>query len=280
MEEDGVIPEMPDYPLFYCIAHYKEDGSVYSVNFTWGQRGDVYSNLSITAGYQEVASLQDCIEVEVDDNGNIVEPAVTVTERDGVQIVAEGNKNRDKTLTFQNDTGWYQIEGSWNDSFESVAELLDFVWEHPVDFDRFDISLGAEYTYSDLNEYPNALSEYIPDFDALGYVLGGNYVTLKNGEPVRFEGHYYTGGDESLVKNGNFSSKDGWMEIHWCADKEPDYYDKQASLGDISELTEEQVTDSISESGYFAFAVGDCLILVYAKEAQAQNAWLAVEALK
>jgi hypothetical protein len=205
---------------------------------------------------------------------------VTVTERDGVQIVAEGNKNRDKTLTFQNDTGWYQVEGSWNDSYESVAELLDWVWEHPIDFDLFDMSLGVEYTYSNLDEYPDALSDYIPDFDALGYVRGENYVTMKDGEPIRFEGHYYTGGDESLVTDGYYWAEDGWTEIHWCVTAEPDYYDQQESLGDISDLSEQLITDTLSDSSNFAFTIGDCFIRVYTKEAQAHDSWLAVESLR
>jgi hypothetical protein len=279
MEEDGIIPEMPDHPLFDCIGRYNEDGSIYSVTFTWHQRGDAYSDLSITAGYQEVQKIQDCIAIEVDEDGNIVEPAVTVTERDGVSIVAEGNENRDKTLTFQNGTGWYQISGSWNDSYESVAQLLDWVWEHPIDFDLFDMSLGVEYTYSDLDEYPDALADYIPDFDALGYVRGDNYVGLKDGEPIRFEGHYYTGGDESLVKDGIFSSEDGWRELHWCVDTELDYYYQFESLGDISELSEQLIADTLSEGGSFAFTIGDCFIQVYTKESQAHDAWLAVESL-
>jgi hypothetical protein len=268
METDGVIPEMPDYPLFDCIGRYNEDGSIYSVTFVWGQRGDTYSNLKITAGLQEVEMIQDCVFVEVDEDGNIVSPAVTVTERDGVSIVAEGNENRDKTLTFQNDTGWYQITGSWYDSYESVVELLDWVWEHPVDFDLFDMSLGVEYTYrATLDEYPEALANYIPDFDALGYVLDDNFLNLKDGEPVYFEGHYYPGGDEEQP------------DIYWCVNAEPDYYDKQASLGDISVLTEQLITDTLSEESSFSFTIGDCVIKVYTKESQAHEAWLLVESL-
>jgi hypothetical protein len=267
MEADGVIPEMPDHPLFECIGRYNEDGSIYSVTFVWRQRGDVYGDLKITAGLQEVEMIQDCIEVEVDEDGNIVPPAVTVTERDGVQIVAEGNENRDKTLTFQNDTGWYQITGSWNDSYESVVQLLDWVWEHPVDFERFDMSLGVEYTYVTLDEYPDALADYIPDFSIIGYEPGENNVGLKDGEAVFFEGHYYPGGDEEQP------------EIHWCVNAEPDYYDKQESLGDISLLTEQIVTDTLSEESSFSFTIGDCVIKVYTKEAQAHEAWLLVESL-
>jgi hypothetical protein len=268
METDGVIPEMTDYPLFDCIGRYNEDGSIYSVTFVWGLRGDTYSNLKITAGLQEVEMIEDCIGIEVDEDGNIVTPAVTVTERDGVSIVAEGNENRDKTLTFRNDTGWYQITGSWNDSYESVVQLLDWVWEHPVDFERFDMSRGVEYTYSTLDEYPDALADYIPDFSIIGYELGENSVGLKDGEPVYFEGHYYADGDGEQP------------EIHWCVDTEPDYYDQQESLGDISLLTEQIVTDTLSEESSFSFTIGDYFIKVYTKEAQAHEAWLLVEFLK
>jgi hypothetical protein len=267
MEADGIIPEMPDHPLFECIGRYNEDGSVFSVTFVWRQRGDVYGDLKITAGLQEVEMIEDCVFAEVDEDGNIVSPAVTVTERDGVQIVAEGNENRDKTLNFQNDTGWYQITGSWNDSYESVVQLLDWVWEHPVDFDRFDMRLGVEYTYSTLDEYPNALADYIPDFSIIGYELGENNVGLKDGEPVSFEGHYYPGGDEEQP------------EIHWCVDTELDPYYQQESLGDISLLTEQIVTDTLSEGSSFSFTIGDCFIKVYTKEAQAHEAWLLVESL-
>jgi hypothetical protein len=279
METDGVIPEMEDYPLFDCVAHYNEDGRIYSVTFTWGQREDVYSNLSITAGIQAVERIEDTIAIEVDENGNIVETAVTVTERDGIQIVAEGNENRTKTLTFQNDTGWYQVTGSWNDSYESVVELLDWVWENPVDFDLFDMSLGVEYTYLNLDDYPDALADYIPDFEDLGYVLGENNVVLKDGKPISFEGHYYTGGDESAVTDGYYSSKDGWIEIHWYVTAEADYYDLQKSLGDISQLKEQLIADTLSEGSSFAFTIGDFFIQVYTEKAQAHDAWMAVESL-
>lgn len=49
-------------------------------------------------------------------------------KRDGVQIVTTGTQNTDKTINFQNETAWYQITGTWNDSYESVVELLDWVW--------------------------------------------------------------------------------------------------------------------------------------------------------
>jgi hypothetical protein len=47
----------------------------------------------------------------------------------------------------------------------------------------------------------------------------------------------------------------------------------------ISLLTEQIVTDTLSEESSFSFTIGDCLIQVYTKEAQAHDAWLLVESL-
>lgn len=277
METDAVIPVLSDYPVYSCRVCYNEDNSIFSVEFSWHQRGSTYSDLEIMAGYQEVEQIQDCIFIELDENGNIVPPSVTVTERDGIQIVAKGNKNRDKTITFQNDTAWYQISGSWNDSYEAMAELLDWVWEHPINFDLFTIDKGIDITYSSLEENPEAFCFYIPDFEKFDYVLGENCLVLKNGEPYSFEGHYYTGVDKDSVKNGSYHEKDGWMEVHWCIDTKPDYYDLQKCLGDISELTKQSVMDALSEGSNFSFMLNDCFIKVYTKEAE--QAWMLLESL-
>ena len=278
MEADGVIPVMPNHPLYSCEVRYYEDGSIFSVTHAWHQRGDTYSDLTITIGYQEVKVIQDCISIEVDENGNIVEPAVTVTERDGIQIVAEGSENRGKTITFQNDTAWYQITGHSRDSYSAVVTLLDWVWEHPVDFEMFAMEKGVEYTGMQLADYPEAFAEQIPDFEALGYFLGEHYLQLKDGVPHAFEGHYYTGVTPKQVEDGNIYEMDGWTEIHWCIDAHPDYYDMQDCMGDISELTQEQVIDALTDGSNFSFMLDSIFIKVYCNDAT--EAWKAVESLQ
>lgn len=162
LEADKVIPVMESHPLFTCAAYYNDDGSLFSLEFMWNRRDAYhseelkeYSDLKITAGYQEVEMISDCIYVELDENGNIVEPSKTVTERDGIQIVTEGKEDRNKTMTFQNDSGWYQVSGSFNDDYESVAALLDWLWEHPVDFSRFSMEAGDEYRNGSPEEFQN-----------------------------------------------------------------------------------------------------------------------------
>lgn len=278
MEQDGVIPIMNDHPIYTCSVHYDENGSVFSITHAWHQRGDSYSDLTITIGYQEVTVIQDCISIEVDENGNIVEPAVTVTERDGVQIAAEGNENGAKTITFQNDTAWYQITGSWGDKYEPMAALLDWVWDHPVDFDMFAMENGIEFTSVKLADYPEAFADQIPDFETLGYSLGEHFLRLKDGAPHAFEGHFYTGVTPQQVQDGSFYGMDGWTEIHWCINTQPDYYDMQTCMGDISELTQAQVIEALTESSSFSFMMDGVFIKVYCEDAM--EAWNAVRSLK
>lgn len=139
MEAAGIIPKLEDYPLFHCTANYNADGSIYSVYFNWGRREDIYRDLEITAAYQELGEIhvKDLILIEYDEDGNVIEPTITVTERDGVQIVAEGREDQNKTIMCQTDNGWYKIEGSFENSYESVVMLLDWLWEHPLEFSYF-----------------------------------------------------------------------------------------------------------------------------------------------
>ncbi len=267
MELDGAIPVLEDHPLFDCFARYNDDGSIFSVTFAWHQRGDTYSDLSITAGMQEVELIQDCIVIELDDEGNIVPPAVTVTERDGIQIVAEGNEHRDKTITFQNESGWYQITGSWGDSYAAVVELLDWVWEHPIDLERFPVEEGDQFTYERLEDHPGAFAGLLPDFEVFGYLMGENVLSLKNGAPVAFEGHFYSGLDAEVLESGDFYDKTGWTEIHWCIDTEPDYYDLQESMGDLTDLTEQMAADRLTAASSVSFMMDGCFVKIYVKSA-------------
>ncbi|MGE4484108.1 MAG: hypothetical protein AB7C97_03215 [Oscillospiraceae bacterium] len=281
LESDAVIPVVEDHPLFSCSVHYNDDGSIYSVVLSWDRRGDrsEYSDLKITAGYQKIEQIEDCIFIELDEDGNIIEPAVTVTERGGIQIVAEGREDQDKTITFQNDSGWYQISGSWNDDYDSVVMLLDWIWEHPLDFGCFPIESGDEYTTSSLAEYPNAFSDCLPDFTAFGFVLSEEYLSLKNGEPESYEGHYVAHvDDETLVKESTYYNVEGYTELHWCVFSEPDIYDLQECVGKLDDLTEAQVLAVLAENSSISFKCGDCVIKIY--PSLESEAWELIESLR
>lgn len=275
LESDEVIPAMVNHPLFDCLVNYNEDGSIYSLIFSWHRRGNVYSDLSITAGYQAIEQVQDCILIELDENGNIIEPAVTITERDGIQIVAAGNKNRNKTITFQNERGWYQIEGSWNDSYEAMVLLLDWIWEHPIDFERFTIEAGDSFTYIKLTQMPDAFIGYIPNFSEFGFIEETDTLTLKNGEPYAFEANYVAHADAELVKVSAYYDVEGWTNIHWYITTAPDYYDLQDNLGELHELTEQMVLDALENNTNLAFTWAGYFIRIYSNTPQ--EVWAILE---
>lgn len=279
LEADKIIPVINSHPLFDCIVHYNNDGSIFSVNISWHRRGKKadYSDLKIIAGYQEVEQIKDCVVVEVDANGNIVEPNITVTERDGIQIVAEGSENRGKAITFQNDNGWYQISGSSNDSYETVVELLDWFWDNPIDFEKFPMDAGDEYSYTSLAETPDAFNNYLPDFTSFGFIEEQTTISLKNGIPVRFEGHYVAHASEELVKAQDYYDVEGYTTMHWCFETEPDFYDVQRCIGELAELTEQLVTEELLKESSVAFMWDGNCVIVYPGDTT--EAWELIESL-
>ena len=271
LEADGVIPIMTEHPQFYCEAHYNEDSSIYSLVLSWHIRGgslEEYSDLTITAGYHEIVQIQDCLSIAVDENGNIIEPAVTVTQRDGVLIVAEGYEYGKKTVTFQNQYGWYQIEGSFNDSYTPIVLLLDWFWENPIDFEYFPADAGDTFTFSTLDEHPDAFEGYIPDFAAFGFIAEQQALTLRNDVPCSFEGHYVAHAPEKLVKESNYYDVEGWTYIWWCIRSGPDFYPLQNSLGEQYNLTEQSILGIAETGGYFGFNWNDFYIEGYTNTPQ------------
>lgn len=225
MEQAEMIPSMENYPLFLCSAIYNEDESIVRLTYSWSIRGDLdqYSDLAVSVFPQEPKTVKDYQCVELDESGNVIEPTVTVTQRDGCTIVAEGRENQDKSLTFERGGLWYRIEGSYNDSCAAVAELLDWFWEHPVNLSDFPMEAGDDYTHTSLKEVPDLWAEYIPDFESLGYAFSYGTVTYKNGVPVGYEGHYEPG-------------------FCYIVDAEPDYYTQLESLGNLWDLTDEEIS--------------------------------------
>ncbi len=288
LEAEGVIPVMEGHPIFACSVHYNEDGSIYSVEFSWhrdpsGSTLEDYSQLEITAGYQEVEQISCCVEVALDEDGNIVEPAVTVTKRDGIPIIAEGWENREKTMTFQNDSGWYQISGSWNDSYQEVVGLLDWIWEHPIDFSRFPMEAGDDYTMVPLEECPEAFADCLPDFAAYGFLEYETHVSLKNGEPVYFGGLYVAHVSPEQMEDLQFYEVEGHTAIDWYIEAEPDVYDLQDCIGTLEELTRKQVFAELEKGGMergsqVSFLQGENVVTVYPDSAE--EAWMLIQSLQ
>lgn len=268
LEANGVIPMIASHPQFTFVTRYNKDGSVYCVELLWCRRSadglKEYSDLKVVAGHEEVPFINDCICIELDKDGHVIEPAVTVTERDGIQIVARGRDDAEKSLTFQTENGWYQISGSWNDSYDAVVDLMDWFWDYPIDFAQFPMEAGDNYTGATLSEFPDAFKEYLPNFAEFGFVEEAAYVSLKNGNPVHFEGNYVAHADAEKVKNQEYNDGEGITRMHWCILAEPDVYDLEGNLGDINSLTREQVDRILeNEDNKVKFIQDDLLVIVY-----------------
>ncbi len=282
MEADRVIPAIDDHPLFECHGGYNADGSLYSLEFSWQRLGDMglYSYLTVTAGYQEIEQINDCIGTELDENGNVVEPMITVTERDGVNIVAEGNKNREKTLTYQTDYGWYQISGSWNNTYDDMVVLLEWFWTHPIEFDRFNMGNGDVFTSFQAEELPKDVADYLPDFAELGYSLETGNGRNKNGQFYDYECHYVSGLSREDAQNPIYDSNIR-MIVWWVVETDPDYYDKQAVMGQLEDLTQDSITEVLEKKKSITFMWNDyCVTLGIGAYVPTEEGWRIIQSIQ
>ncbi len=283
-EAEGIIPTIADHPEQSFSVSYNGDGSLYKVVFTWMRRGDgiaEYSDLTLIAAPKELHEITDVILVRVDDDGNNLPPYVTETIRDGVRILAEGAEDENKTLTWQTNKGWYQIQGSFMDGYEVMVELLDWFWEHPLDIDRFSAPPEGSVIYSTRVEYPDAFSDVIPDFATLGYTAESEKVNLGvhsdtgmpayqreqsgNTTPIWFEG-VYTRGD---------------TRIRWTADTGADADDWDECIGRVREITEEKLNDVLSQKDHVnIFFNMPCMVTLTVESGTAADAWEIIQSMK
>jgi hypothetical protein len=283
-EAEGIIPVIADHTEQSFVAAYNGDGSLYKVELWWMRRGDglaEYSDLKIIAAPKELHEITDVILVRVDDEGNNLPPYVTETIRDGVRILAEGAEDENKTITWQTDKGWYRIGGSFMDSYESMVELLDWFWEHPLDLERFSAPPEGTVIYTTRVEYPDAFASCIPDFAALGYTAESEKVNLGvhsdtgmpayqceqsgNTTPIWFEG-VYTHGDTRIRWTVNTGADaDAWAE----------------NIGRISEITEEKLNDVLSQKDHVnIFFNNPCMVTLTVESGAAEDAWEIIQSMK
>ncbi len=280
LEEDGVLPVMPDHQEQFFFAGYHGDGSLYKVSFSWMRRGKTnaeYSTLTLTAAPKELHEVSDVVYVRTDEKGNALPPDLTVTERDGILITAQGSEEEDKTLTWQTEQGWYQITGSWNDSYEDMVALLDWFWLHPLDLSRFASLAEKDMVVATRAEQPDAFREQVPDFASLGYETQTERINLwRRGDgskpasvyrlhPVCFEG-VYTRGD---------------TVVRWTVSQSADADAWKNCLGRPEEITEEKVNKAVSLNGSFnLFFDVPCMATLSIESGTAADAWKIVQSLQ
>ena len=274
LEEAGALPPLPDHPAQHFWAYYNGDGSLYKLSFWWMERPEDetggYSDLRLTAAPKELHEVSDEIVITKDEAGNVIPPRVTVTERDGIRIVAEGGEHEAKTLTWQRSEVWYQLYASGTDGEERIVALLDWFWAHPLSLDRFRELAGECFTYSTRAEEPEAFREQIPDFAALGYRAESERVNLASRfgdgprEPVWFDG-VYTRGE---------------TRIRWSLSLGADADAWEACLGRAGEITEDRLREALSEGGEVnIFFDLPCMATLRLEQGSAADAWEIVHSL-
>ena len=205
-----------------------------------------------------------------DEAGNVIPPRVTVTERDGIRIVAEGGEHEAKTLTWQRSEVWYQLYASGTDGEARIVALLDWFWAHPLNLDRFREMAGECFTCCTRDEQPEAFREQIPDFAALGYRAESELVYLASRfgdgprEPVWFDGVYTR--EETRIR--------------WTLSTGADADAWEACLGRPKEVREEKVTEALSEKNYVNLYVANSVMATLRLEqGSAADAWKIVHSL-
>ncbi len=297
LEAEAVIPDegrvtaLKDHPLFSCEGRYHEDGTLYSVVVSWhrrgrADRGDVqrlYSDIAVTLAPEEVHEISDTVAIAVDGDGRVIDPVGTVTERGGVRILAEGRIGQEKSLSCQTENGWLKVSGSWNDSYEDVAEVFDWFFEHPSDLSRFAPERGDLITFE--SGVFAGMDDYLPDFSALGYYpAGGSAGTsvLRNGSFVSFEGLWVSGVTEEQARTDTYEWNEKIISVWWVVDAEPDYYEQEDCRYSLCELTEKIVEDTFAEGGqHLSFRWDDYICSLYAgSNVPAKECWRIIRSLQ
>jgi hypothetical protein len=284
LEVAGVLPPLPDHPAQHFWAYYNGDGSLYKLSFWWMERPEDetggYSDLRLTAAPKELHEVRDVIVITKDEAGKVIPPRVTVTERDGIRIVAEGGEHEAKTLTWQTEEGWYQLYASGTDGEERIVALLDWLWAHPLSLEPW-AAAGDGFIYSTREEQPGAFREQIPDFEALGYEAEEELVNLaqvykapNKGDlvPVWFEGVYTRGETRVSWTVSTGADADAW----------------DACLGRPEGISEEMVTAALSERDHIGFdlyytdtlGIGRiCMATLRLERGSAADAWEIVRSM-
>ena len=131
---------------------------------------------------------------------------------------------------------------------------------------------------------PDAFAEYLPAFGDFGYVCQEANITLKNGVPADFEGHYLSNVTAEQAESGEYTvGEDGCASIHWCLETEPGFYDLEQCIGRLEELQEEQVLnlmppDAVTTETRIKFMQGGYVVTIYASDLA--EVWKLIDSLR
>lgn len=113
---------------------------------------------------------------------------MTVTDINGTKVYALGGKYEVKLLAFQNETGWYFLQGESGASLDNMAAALKYLLEKPIDFSLFTKEAGCTYDFLDIpaEEMEEKLgscklAEMIPKVEEFMPAIQGAVLTQRHG---------------------------------------------------------------------------------------------------
>lgn len=255
LEAAGVIPDLEGKYHFTCGVLYNEAGAPEEITFNW-KLTQVYPGC-----YTEDFLIAH-VETEEFELSGVDEYAVyfgeTTSRQAGVEIAAVGTVETEKCLTFRLGENWYRVYGSTEIPIKDVVAVMEHFLQHPVDPEIFEEEKGNEYTWTTLEECPDAFRGFYPTESELcpPLIPAASEVLLRNGVPVQLYCCYDAPADFPFC---------GWSIYAQDPDNEADQVVLENIAGDIADLTEADL-EAYWERGVvlnqhvFAFTWGDYLI--------------------
>ena len=133
LKEENIIPDIGNFSVHSCYAQYDKSNFVFVLLEWVNEKGDTISLVAAPSPVDKIIINEKNQLEPFDSDGSVLSPIFTVTSRDDILIYADGLEKEVKRITYQNDTGWFQFEGSQGTDYKTMVDYLDWFWEHPLD---------------------------------------------------------------------------------------------------------------------------------------------------
>lgn len=141
LKEENMIPDIGNFSVHSCYAQYDKSNFVFVLLEWVNEKGDTISLVAAPSPVDKIIINEKNQLEPFDSDGSVLSPIFTVTSRDDILIYADGLEKEVKRITYQNDTGWFQFEGSQGTDYKTMVDYLDWFWEHPLDLAIFNSAI-------------------------------------------------------------------------------------------------------------------------------------------